>query len=233
MRWRALTVALTGAALAIGVGACGADYPTDTQPSGKQPDPIAAGVGIVANGCGLTSTIGSGITLDHDGDPIVVSVAHTIRGATDIVVIDAAGAEHVARVVAFDKDADLAAFSVPTLASPPLPLGDFVDGPGSIITWDRNNGVEQTSIDVVKQLRITIEDIYNEGEFERSGLEIAGQIESGDSGGPVLNEANEVIGIIYANSRQRGGIGFATDTTEIDDLFDSMSGDVVVTGRCV
>jgi S1-C subfamily serine protease len=220
-------------AIAVGATACGADIPTDNQPNTPELDPVAAGVGVVANGCGLTSAIGSGVTIDHGGIPFVVSVAHTIRGATEVLVVDATGDEHAAQVVSFDKDADLAALRVPTLTSTPLSLGDFVAGPGSMITWDREIGVEQTAIDVVKRLRITIEDIYNTGEFERTGLEIAGPVESGDSGGPVLNEADNVIGIIYANSRQRGGVGFATDTAEIRKLLDSVTDDVVDTGRCV
>jgi S1-C subfamily serine protease len=190
--------------VALAAVACGADDPA----------PLAAsGVGIIAEGCSLVAQLGSGVVL---GDGVVVTVAHTIAGATSVVVEDHEGTEHVAVVVAFDPDADLAVLDVPTLDSPPLAVGPVHIADATLLRWDRDDGVEAVGVEVSKRLEITIEDIYNDDIVQRSGLEVIGPVEPGDSGGPVVDSAGAVIGIVYANSRHRDGVGFATDVTEIE-----------------
>jgi len=188
-------------------------------------------VGVVAEGCSLVALLSSGVVLEADGQ--VVTAAHPIKGATTIVVVDSAGVEHAATVLAFNKDSDLAVLDAPTLTADPLPLGDPVTGAGTLLVWSRDDGTTAKPIDIVKRLRITIEDIYVEEIVERSGLEVAGEVEIGDSGGAIVTSAGEVIGIVYASSRERGGIGFATDSVEIETVLASRSESPVDNGRCV
>ena len=201
-------------------------------------DVARSGVGVVAEGCGLTADFGSGVAVDvGDRSSLVITVAHTIKGASTLTVIDADGREHEARVVAFDKDSDLAALDVADLGVPPIQVADSagsaVDGAnGSILTWSRDDGVEQIPIVVTKRLRVTIEDIYIDDVIERGALEIAGPVTNGDSGGPVLDASGHVIGIIYANSRGREQVGFATDQRELADLLASVTGATVDNGTC-
>lgn len=190
----------------------------------------ASAVGIVGAGCSLVDQLGSGVVLQSAGQ--VVTVAHTIAGAAEITVVGADGTEHVATVSAFDKDSDLAVLDVPTLRAEPLKIGSVTTGPGNVLVWSRDGGTEARPVDVVKRLRITIEDIYTEEIVQRTGLEIAGQIEIGDSGGPVVTSDGDVIGIVYANSRERDGVGFATDSAEIRDVLSSRSETPVAHGRC-
>lgn len=203
---------------------------------------IRSGVGVVAEGCGLTASVGSGVVLesgdgDAAGEAVVVTVAHTIKGATTLTVVDADGEEHAARVVAFDKDSDLAVLAVAELSAPSIGITDdpatAVDGvDGSILTWGRDDGVEQVPVVIVKRLRVTIEDIYVDEVVARSALEIAGSVTGGDSGGPVLDAHGDVIGIVYANSRGRESVGFATDHTELAEVLESVTGDTVENGTC-
>ena len=75
-RWWCATVA----ALAV---SCSSGHPPDAA------DPGASGVGIVAEGCGLTAHLASGVVLDSQDQ--VVTVAHAIAGATSISVVDRVG----------------------------------------------------------------------------------------------------------------------------------------------
>lgn len=188
-------------------------------------------VGIVAEGCSLVAQLGSGVVLEADGQ--VVTAAHPIKGATTITVIDSAGEEHAATVLAFDKDSDLAVLDAPTLTAEALPLGNPAIGDGTLLVWSRDDGSEAKPIDIVKRLRITIEDIYVDEIVERSGLEIAGKVAIGDSGGAIVTSAGEVIGIVYASSRERGDVAFATDSVEIRAVLASRSQSPVNNGRCV
>lgn len=223
-RRRSLTAALllwTTTALA----SCG--WVNDRQSSSELSE---SAVGIVADGCSLIAQLGSGVVLDKPGQ--IVTAAHPIKGATTITVIDSVGIEHESTVVAFDKDSDLAILDAPTVSAAPLPLGDPVIGAGNLLVWSRDEGTTAMPIQIVKKLQITIEDIYIEEVAQRGGMEIAGDVQIGDSGGAVVNDAGDVVGIVYASSRERGGIGFATNSTEIRNLLASRSDQPVANGHC-
>ncbi|MGB3735395.1 MAG: trypsin-like peptidase domain-containing protein [Ilumatobacter sp.] len=204
-----------------------------------EPSDVAlSGVGVVAEGCGLAKSVGSGVVVDRgDGEAVVVTAAHTIKGATGVVVVDADGNENMARVVAFDKDADLAALTVIGLAAPAVevttnPVSVVEGASGSILTWGRDDGVEEVPVVITKRLLVTIEDIYVDDVIERTALELAGPVAVGDSGGPVLDEAGDVVGIVYANSRGREQVGFATDQVEVAALLAAVGSATVANGTC-
>jgi S1-C subfamily serine protease len=193
------------------------------------PDAVQSGVGIVAEGCaGLSTDVGSGMTVQRSGQ--VVTTAHTVGGATSIIVIDPLGNEFLATITAFDKDADLALLDVPGLATPPLSIGEASVDDVTAVVWSPDEGVRPVPVSITKRLSITIEDIYVEDEVHRSGLELAGDISVGDSGGAVVDDAGEVVGIIYARSRQRPQTAFATDHSELARLLGERPLDA--TNRC-
>lgn len=190
----------------------------------------ASGVGVVAEGCGLTAQLASGVVVDRPGQ--VVTVAHAIAGATAISVVDHANDVHPASVRAFDKDRDLAVLDVPGLDVPALDRAPGAVGPGGMLTWSRDDGVTFGDAHVSKRLAVTIEDIYVEEIVERRGIEVRGDIDVGDSGGAVLSSTGDVIGIIYAQSRTRNDVGFATDSAELEALLRTTSDASVANGRC-
>ena len=192
-------------------------------------DVVESGVGIIAAGCaGTTSEFGSGVAVDRQGQ--VATTAHTVAGAATITVVDSVGAEFAATVAAFDKDADLALLDVPGLRAPPLAVGRAQVGEALAVVWSPDGGVRPVPVRVTKQLSITIEDIYVEDEVHRSGLELVGEISTGDSGGALIDDTGEIIGIIYARSRQRPQTAFATDHSELAGLLSNRPLDV--TDRC-
>lgn len=191
-----------------------------------------SGVGVVAEGCAPVAQLASGVVVERRDQ--VVTVAHAIAGATAVSVVDHAGNTYPATVVAFDKDRDLAVLDVPRLDAPPLDLAPADVGPGATLTWNRDEGVTYDDVSIDKRLLVTIEDIYVEELVERRGIEVSGDIRVGDSGGAVLSTTGGVTGIIYAHSRPRKGVGFATDSSELEALLRTMStaGADVVAGRC-
>ncbi|MGZ0228901.1 MAG: trypsin-like peptidase domain-containing protein [Acidimicrobiales bacterium] len=177
-------------------------------------DVFESGVGIVVEGCaGLATDIGSGMTVERSGQ--VVTTAHVVAGASSITVIDPLGNEFPATINALDGDADLALLDVPGLATPPLKVGEARVDDATAVVWAPDEGVRLVPVMVTKLISITIEDIYVEHEVHRSGLELVGDISVGDSGGAVVDDAGEIVGIIYARSRQRDETAFATDHNEL------------------
>ena len=189
-----------------------------------------AGVGVVADGCGLTSRLASGVVVQRPGQ--VVTVAHAIAGASSVSVVDDTGTAHPATVTAFDKDRDLAVLNVPSLAAPALNTAPSAIGPGAIVSWSRDEGVSYQTVSVTRELMVTIEDIYVEDVVKRRGIEVRGDIHKGDSGSAVLSPSGDVMGIIYAQSRSRDGYGYATDSAELDALLRTVSSTPVANGRC-
>ena len=227
----AMLLALTGCA------ADGSDMPDTTSGSGPvesavaEPAALAAsGVGVIAEGCSLVASLGSGVVVERSGQ--VATAAHTVRGASMLIVVDADGEEHLASVTSFDKDSDLALLDVPTLTAPPLGIGTARVGPATLITWRRSDGVTHQLVGVTRLLKINIEDIYTDEVVQRTGLEFDGDVIVGQSGGPVVNASGEVIGIIYATSKGRKAVGFATDDTELRELIADRSVGGVANGQC-
>ncbi len=215
-----------GICLSIGVFApsCGSDIDR------SEADLKLSGVGILAEGCSLVAQLASGVVVDLPGQ--VVTVAHAIAGATSISVVDYEGEVHLATVRAFDKDSDLAVLDVTGLDAPALAVAPSKVGAGFMMTWNRDAGVMFNEIVVSKQLTVTIEDIYVKEVVERRGIEVFGEVQPGDSGGGVLSPAGDVIGIIYAQSRVRDGVGFATDSSELRALLRTTANTPVANGHC-
>ena len=174
----------------------------------------------MARGCGLTDVVGSGVSVELDDH--VVTVAHTLAGAREVDVVRSDGSVRSADVIAFDADADLALLRVDSLDIDPLPLGIGRPqlGPATMVSWSRDDGVLAQRAEITRRLNISIEDIYIEHDVQRSGIEVDTDVVIGDSGGPIIDAHGDVVGIVYARSRQRDGIAFATDATEVRSLFD-------------
>lgn len=211
-------------ALLAAAAICGADC-------GNTADPplTASGVGVVAEGCpGPATESGSGVAVGPLGH--IVTVAHTVAGAASIIVVDGDGVEFAASIVAFDKDADLALLDAPGLNAPALSIGPLAPGDATALVWSRESGVSAEPASIIKRLAITIEDIYLENEVERAGLELSADIDSGDSGGAVVDAEGRVVGIIYAKSVARADTAFATSDVEIRRLLDERPLDAI--DRC-
>ncbi|MFT4773050.1 MAG: S1-C subfamily serine protease [Candidatus Azotimanducaceae bacterium] len=227
----AALVALTGCA---SDGPDTADTASETSPvdsaAAETASLVASGVGVIAEGCSMVASLGSGVVVERSGQ--VATAAHTVRGASMLTVVDAEGRQHRASVTSFDKDSDLALLDVPTLSAPPLGIGTARVGPATLITWRRSDGVTQQLVGVTRLLTINIEDIYTNEVVQRTGLEVDGDVIVGQSGGPVVDANGEVIGIIYATSKDRDAVGFATDHTELRELIEARSPGGVANGQC-
>ncbi len=98
--------------------------------------------------------------------------------------------------------------------------------------WSPDVGLESFDTTITRLLCVTIEDIYIEDGVERRAFEFDGAITTGDSGTPIFGETGDVLGIVYARSRERG-VGFAVSTPGIQPVLDSVTDSRADTGRCI
>lgn len=180
------------------------------------PDPPSAIVGVVVEGCPPGRDSGSGAIV---ADGLVLTSAHTLRGAETIAVTQ--GDDEIeATIVGFDPDLDLAYLAADVSGRPLDVDSSWVERGDRGRAWVVRNG-DAVPVDVVVERRIELrtEDIYVEGETVRPGLELTADIELGDSGGVVLVDG-DVVGVLWARSRQQPGRAYAIDPDRGGDLID-------------
>jgi S1-C subfamily serine protease len=165
---------------------------------------------------------GTGMVVSSDGE--VITNNHVIRGASTISATDLGnGRTYTARVVGYDRQHDVAVLMLDGasgLATVPLGNSAGVHVGASVLTFGNAGGVGGTpsvaggSISGLGR-SITASDPSDPGEAERlNGLiQINGQIQPGDSGGP-LTSGGKVVGMDTAasvgfNFQSASGAGYA------------------------
>lgn len=212
------------AAVALIAASCGQESPA-ASPDGY----LRAAVGVEASGCSLVPALGSGAVLARER---VMTSAHTVAGASALVVIDSAGIRRAATLVGFDPRVDLAVLAVPGLDADPLPVSNAAGGEaGWVLTWRADDRFEASPMTVTKRLVVTIEDIYVDEIVERRAIELDADLSHGDSGAAVVTTSGEVVGIVYAASRSRRA-GFALDGNEIATALAAAGPTTVDAGPC-
>lgn len=192
----------------------------------------ASVVKIVGEGCGGIVD-GSGYVAGSD---LVVTNAHVVAGIQKQYVVDANGT-HSATAVWFDPDLDLAILRVDNLAGEPLALNTDAADRGTaaaILGYPGGGAFTANPASVIQVIQATGRDIYNRNVSDREVYEIAGDVEQGNSGGPLINVDGEVIGVIFARSTTYGQVGYALTGNQVAGPISqsSASNRPVDTGRC-
>jgi putative serine protease PepD len=172
------------------------------------------------------SATGTGFVVDADG--LIVTNEHVVDGASDIAVKLGDGQSHKATVVGQDKSTDIALLRIDTGGGKltPLKLADSSKVQIGDATFAIGNpfGLEDTlttGVISATQRQITAPD-----GFSISGvLQTDAALNPGNSGGPLLNDQGEVIGVnsqIESSSSGNGssegantGVGFAIPSNTV------------------
>lgn len=165
---------------------------------------------------GQASAAGTGIILTTGGE--ILTNNHVIAGSTTIeVTVESTGETYAATVVGTDATNDVAVLQLEDAPKvTPAALSDDAAKIGDAIT-DVGNAegtgdlVAATGIVSDLEQSITVQsDLTGEPETLNGLIELNADVVSGDSGGPVLNEDGEVVGIATAaSSGSRDITGFA------------------------
>jgi S1-C subfamily serine protease len=170
-----------------------------------------------------SSQQGSGFVTVVNGEKVVVTNNHVIDGAINITVTFADGNSYVASVLGHDAKADLAILSVEDIPSSAVGLtlvnsnGLSVGDP--VIAVGSPYGLQGTlTTGVISALGRTIVESDDSGQTTQSipdTIQTSTPINSGNSGGPLLNYAGEVVGITTAGISDSQGLGFAIPSATI------------------
>lgn len=176
-----------------------------------------------------TEGVGSGFIVDPSG--YVLTNAHVVDGADEVVVRLHDGTPLDAVVVGTDPDSDLAVLRVSAgFDLPAVTLGDSdAIRPGNLVlALGSPFGFENSvSAGIVSAQNRAI----SRDPFQRF-IQTDAAIYPGNSGGPLVNMAGEVIGVntaVVAEGRSSGGVGFALPSNLARTVYDQL----VSTGRVV
>ncbi|MGF1597682.1 MAG: serine protease [Acidimicrobiales bacterium] len=168
-------------------------------------------VRVQVTGCGgLRQQRATGVALG-DGS-LVATVAHTF---TEAEAVEVRHGERTlgAQVVWLDADHDVALLGLTGGGVlPALPLGDAPDGAEVTVTTAAADAVAAKPATVLRHVDATLD-----GTGRRAALEIAAEIEAGDSGAPVTDDDGELIGIVFAASRDGDDRGWVVAAEELRD----------------
>ncbi|AHG90908.1 putative S1B family peptidase [Gemmatirosa kalamazoonensis] len=162
--------------------------------------------------------LGTGFIVRDDG--VIVTNAHVITGATQVMVAMRDGKRLTARVVGSDETNDLAVLKVDAKGLPVAPLGtsdNLLIGEWAIAIGNPFGFVLGNSEPSVTAGVISATGRNLVGQVEGGGLyldmiQTDAAINPGNSGGPLVNADGEVIGVnssIYSPSGGSVGLGFA------------------------
>jgi S1-C subfamily serine protease len=154
--------------------------------------------------------VGAGAIIDPQG--LIVTNNHVVRGNRVVQVNTSTGKTYPGRVVAVDRRNDLALVQIQTqetlrtikLAKMPAQVGQRVYAIGNPFGLDRTLTVG------------TLSRIAPNGDLQTDAA-----LNPGNSGGPLLNSAGELLGInkaILSPSGGSSGIGFATSIVPVQRL---------------
>ncbi|MBV9194906.1 MAG: MarP family serine protease [Solirubrobacterales bacterium] len=188
-----------------------ADVPVPTRGILAAPSVRAAAgsvVRVIGTACGM-GVEGSGWVAARD---LVVTNAHVVAGEHDTVV-EAGGLSpgRAARVLAFDPRDDIAVLGVPGLGLRPLPMAaDPRSGTAAAILGYPLDGPFDAEPGRIGETReVSSEDAYGNGPVLRSITSVRGQVRPGNSGGPMVDSAGQVLATVFAaivgSSSREGG----------------------------
>ena len=162
------------------------------------------------------------VRLEGSGFPFaperVMTNAHVVAGTESLrVETSEGGASYKATLVYFDPVMDLAVLDVPNLPVEALSFaGEADEGENAaVLGYPENGDLQKTPARVRDQLVAPGRDIYGEGSVVREVLSLRADVRPGNSGGPVVNRAGEVIGVVFAASVDQDDTGYAMTSRQV------------------
>ena len=176
---------------------------------------------------------GSGIIISNDG--YIVTNQHVIEGASEISVILNTGDEIKAKLIGADTKTDLAVLKIDTDKeltvavlgdSETVQVGELAVAIGNPMGIEFSGSVTAGIISAVNRTMTIDERTYNL-------LQTDAAINSGNSGGALINQYGEVIGINSVKLSTSGveGMGFAIAISEAKPIINDLRDAGYVTGR--
>lgn len=166
----------------------------------------------------------------------VMSNAHVVAGA-DSVTIEADGKTYDAGVVSYDPNADISILDVPDLPITPLQFAEQPAPKGTdavVMGYPGGGDFLATPARVREIIELNGPDIYRTTTVTREVYTVRGTVRQGNSGGPMINRAGKVLGVVFGAAVDDADTGFVLTAKEVEHQLAKVGNTQrVATGTCI
>ena len=166
----------------------------------------------------------------------VMSNAHVVAGS-DSVTVEAEGQTYDATVVSYDPNEDISILDVPNLPQRPLVFAEQPAKSGTdavVLGYPGGGEFAATPARVRETIELNGPDIYRTTTVNREVYTIRGTVRQGNSGGPMINRAGQVLGVVFGAAVDDNDTGFVLTANEVSRQLTKINDTArVPTGACV
>jgi S1-C subfamily serine protease len=162
--------------------------------------------------------------------------AHVVAGVDDPEVLLGEGSVP-AEVVYYNPDIDVAVLSLDSGATPHLTFDRDAEAqaPVAILGYPQDGPYDVQPGRIRAEQRLRSPNIYNRGTVIREVYSLRGLVRPGNSGGPIVSSAGDVVGVVFAASVTDDETGYALTADQVSQsAATGITNDAEVsTGDCV
>ena len=180
-----------------------------------------------------STSVGSGFIISSDG--LVLTNDHVAGNASEIVVTLTNGEKVPARMLGTDPVTDVCLLQLKDKSglaylklgnSDDVIVGEWAIAAGNPFGLFTSSAKPTVTVGVISATHVYLE--QREGRIYRNMLQTDASINSGNSGGPLLNSLGEVVGIntvIYSPNQGSVGLGFAVPSNRVKEIVEILKRD--------
>jgi S1-C subfamily serine protease len=171
----------------------------------------------IAESCSA-AMVGTGFIISTER---VITNAHVVAGVKDpVVTLTNTKIQLVGKVIAIDRKKDIAIIYVPGLNGKKLTfIGPATPNEiGFVVGYPNGGSLKTIAVSVSAQFESLGTDIDGNGEVKRDVIVFGGDVRPGNSGGPLLNQQGQVLGVIFAADAENKNTGYALAPSEVAKL---------------
>ena len=185
-------------------------------------------VKVAGTACGV-GVMGSGWMV---APGIIVTNAHVVAGQTDTRIETFDGEAADATPIAFNPRNDIAVLQAPVEENTLPLLASVASGTSAAVVGYPNDGPLSIAPARAGETRNVLgDDAYGSGPFERAMITLRGQVQHGNSGGPMLDREGRVLGTVFAATTEGPQGGLAVPNRVVRRIVDGATAEVE-TGPC-
>jgi S1-C subfamily serine protease len=168
-------------------------------------------------------------------DGIAESCSAAMVG-TGLITLSKSQPQLGGKVIAIDRKKDIAIIFVPGLTGEKLTfIGPVTPNEvGFVVGYPNGGSLRTNAVSVSAEFESLGTDIDGNGEARRAVIVFGGDVKPGNSGGPLLNDQGQVLGVVFAADEQNKNTGYALAPGEVAKLISETTSkiDSVTTGNC-
>ena len=187
----------------------------------------------IAESCSA-AMVGTGFIVSPER---VITNAHVVAGVKEpVITLFNSQTQLSGRVIAIDRKKDIAIIFVPGLTGEKLTfIGPVTPNEiGFVVGYPNGGNLRTMPVSVTSEFESIGTDIDGNGETRREVIVFGGDVKPGNSGGPLLNDQGQVLGVVFAADAENKNTGYALAPSEVAKLVSETSSvmQAIETGEC-